>query len=121
METKSKAVEKLDASTIFWLPSNPQGDIRGTKKDTKEILDLAKACKERCSLLIDLSKAEMPNLEQKKAVAKAGQKYKFHKIAVYGYSWRMKLVVDFVVKLVGEINVELFKNREQALKWIREK
>lgn len=118
-EQQNNAVTKLADEIIFWQPANPQGDIDGTKRDTKEILDLAKDCKLQCSLMIDLSKSEMPNLEQKKYIAKAGKKYKFKKVAVYGYTWRLKLVVDFIVKLVGSVNVQLFKTKQQATNWIK--
>ena len=121
MSTPEPHIRMLKEDLIFWQPHNPQGDIVGTRADTKEILRLAKKCPVSASLLIDLSRAEMPNLEQKKAVAQAGRKYKFKKIAVYGFNWRLKLVVDFIVKLVGKVNVQLFESREAAEDWLGDK
>jgi len=103
---------------IEWQPKSRQGDLVSTKQEVSEILKLAANCSRQASLLVDLSQAESPNLEQKKIIIRAANKYTFTKVAVCGYDWRLKLAVDSVVSLIKTLTVQLFDNRELALEWL---
>jgi hypothetical protein len=122
MPTQISAVSLFQPQVILWTPSNPQGDTAGTRKDVKEIIELLETEKTgSMSLMVDVSRAEIPNLEQKKIIATAGKKFKFKKIAVYGFTWRMKLAVAFISKLAGGLDIKLFNNQAEALLWLEQK
>lgn len=114
-------IKKISDSLILWLPTNRQGDAAGTRADVERIIEMAKTIDGHVDLLIDVSETEVPNLEQKKIVAAAGQQFHFHRVAVIGYSWRMKLAVDFITRLIGRMDVKLFDNRQEAEAWLKEK
>ncbi len=122
MEKKLDQVTLFQSHIILWSPADPQGDTVASKRDVKKILELAQGSKTQpMSLLVDVSRAEIPNLEQKKIIGNAGKKYSFDKIAVYGFSWRMKLAVAFISKLAGGLNIKLFNSQSEALIWLEQK
>ncbi len=114
-------IQVVNNHLISWRPNNPQGDAAGTRQDVDKVLQEAKKLKGEVSLLIDVSEAEVPNLEQKKIVARAGKQFHFFKVAVVGHSWRMKLAIDFIARLIGKVNVKLFETQEEANLWLKEK
>jgi hypothetical protein len=122
MNNKSEQVVLFQPRIILWSPADPQGDTAASKRDVKKILELAQGSKlQPMSLLVDVSRAEIPNLEQKKIIGNAAKKYTFDKIAVYGFSWRMKLAVAFISKLAGGLNIKLFNDQAEALIWLEQK
>ena len=119
MELKNDCrIRLIEDRIIYWPACGERGDVKRTQKDIDAIIALSTTAKGDVSLLVDLERAQVPDLRQKKMIARAGQKYSFRRIAICGHNWRMKLAVQFIADLAGVKNLQFFDTQAEALDWL---
>lgn len=106
---------------INWVPEDPTGDVEGTKLACDVMQNLLEE-HGPMNILVDLTKAPLPDLQQRTVVIDAIKKnfQWIKRIAIFGESPIMKVVASFIIMTAGYGNVRFFSSRNQARAWLEE-
>jgi hypothetical protein len=67
----------------------------------------------------DLSKMDLPSEQLRKVGSTLEKLVDFDKLAFFTTDLQMKIMVDFMIRAGGEVKTQVFKNREEAIAWLK--
>lgn len=111
----------IDSGEILnWIPENETGDIEGTRRSVQVMEDLLEE-HTKMGILVDLSKAQRPNREQREIIINAIRSHtsNINKVALFGETPLIKTVAFFIINASRFENMKFFSNRSEALAWLK--
>ncbi len=99
-------------------PKTPE-EQQDTIKQMKTLCEQLRREDKRVLIFDDVSKLEMLTEELRKVGSTIEKLLDYDKFAFFSNDLQMKIMVDFMIKGGGQVKTRVFKDKEEALAWLK--
>lgn len=108
-------------SIINWIPEDETGAMEKTTLGV-EVLEQLVMEHQPAKILVDLTKAQRPNHDQRQIIIRALRDNLDHIccIAFFGQSAVLKAITYFIINATNFGHIKFFDNRTEAVQWLQD-